>query len=105
MSIGATSTWNHTYLFPNDLCSEDEEDYSTTNIISKSVATWKDVPLSKSISSIHASYPTKEESSDTESFSSELFFQIREDGIKSEDDDYAIVSNDDRKGPAKQAQP
>ena len=64
MSIGAASTGNHTYLFPNDSCSEEEEDYSATDLIKQSVATWSDIPIASSVSSIHASFPIKKENSD-----------------------------------------
>ena len=105
MSIGATSTWNHTYLFPNNSCSEDEEDYSATDLIKQSVATWSDIPIDSSVSNIHASYPIKREDSDEDSNSSDSFFQIRNDDISVEDDYYSVISNDERKRPANPSHP
>ena len=82
-------------------CSEDEEDYSSTDPIKQSVATWSDNPIASSVSSIHASYPIKREDSDEDSNSSDSFFQIRDDDMEVEEDDYSVVSNDERKRPAK----
>ena len=101
MSIGATSTWNHDYLFPNNSCSEDEEDYGTTDLIKQSVAKWSDIPIASSVSSIHASYPIKKEDSDEYSDSSDSFFQIEKDDISVENDDFSVTSHDERKRPAK----
>ena len=101
MSIGATSTWNHTYLFPTNSCSEDEEEYGSTDLMKQTVATWSDIPITSSVSSLHASYPIKREESDEDSYSSDSYFQIRIDDVSGEDDDYSVRSHDERKRPAK----
>ena len=58
------------------------------------------MPIASSVSSIHAAYPLKKESSDGDRYSSDFFFQIKEDDVKIEDDDYSVLSNDERKRPA-----
>ena len=102
MSIGSTEAWNHTYLFPNETCSEDDEDYSKeSTLISESVTKWQNIPLCSSVSSIHASYPLKDGENDNDSISVGSFCYVNDSEIKSEDESYSVHSEDERKRPAR----
>ena len=105
MSIGSTAVWNSSILFPTEVCSEDDENYSksdtTEEIIEQYIETWKMAPIYSSVASIIASYPRKEETDDDNSLSSNSYFYIENEDTEMESDLYSIESNDERKRPAK----
>ena len=105
MSIGSTAAWNSSILFPTEVCSEDDENYSksdtTEEIIEQYIETWKMAPIYSSVASIIASYPRKEETDDDNSLSSNSYFYIENEDTEMESDLYSIESNDERKRPAK----
>ena len=104
ISIGSTAVWNSSILFPTEDCSEDDESYNKSNaIIEQSIETWKKIPISSNVASVHASYPRKGESDDDNSISSDSYFYIEneKEEIKMESDSYSIESNDERKRPAR----
>ena len=92
MAIGSTSIWNNHCLFP------DGNDNIADKILDESINRWSERTICSNVASIRARLPYKEMDDNSYDMLDDESIRIKKE---SDDDNYSIYSDDERKPPAK----